>query len=621
MNYILGYSKSNVLYPLYINNNITVNLRPNTNDTIIVNNNVTCIINLPNLDEIIGGFRLYISGESNTNITINAYSGNTINNSTQLILNSINGNTTGLIAHIQTLKWHIINQLVGPSNAIATNNLPIIINNIPPIIGQTLVATSPTNASWQNALSNVSIAPPINATDGNGLILSGGNTLQLEYATATQPGILNSIAQTISGLKSLSINDNSLIKNNANNTKTLNFNLTGQSNNVQGVFSTTFTTNKTLTFPNITDTIITKNTSDILTNKTLISNTNNITAKSLFANSGSTTIDISSTGSPNFGQTLIANNNTLATWQNIFADINKTLIIYVNKSGDDSNGNGSLQLPFLTITRALESIESPSSDTPYVILVGPGIYNEHPIVLKIWTFIVGINKLSTTLFIESDKVTLDSKFSDGICKSGFQNISLTGNALYQLDLQSIGGGGTANIYFYNTYLTSELQFMARTSDDILILDDFQIISDLVSNGPVNIKDSNFYNGLFISDDHVHGDTTYNLQNITINKDLIVTQNNNNVFTLNMSSVFIFGSLSITANFTITLTIDTPSFPNNINFSGNINITYKNNCKSVGYSTQVPDNWETVLPSQLENAIDRIASFVVNLSGGHKIPTI
>jgi hypothetical protein len=62
---------------------------------------------------------------------------------------------------------------------------------------------------------------------------------------------------------------NSIVEGSADNTKELRFEVDGQTTSVIGVFATTFTTAKTITFPDATDQVVCRDTTDVLTNKTL----------------------------------------------------------------------------------------------------------------------------------------------------------------------------------------------------------------------------------------------------------------------------------------------------------------------------------------------------------------
>jgi len=88
------------------------------------------------------------------------------------------------------------------------------------------------------------------------------------------------------------------------------------------VVTSSQTQNRVIVLPDISDVLITKNSVDILTNKTLISNTDNVTARALWSGGTSpsvlptNTINVSNSANPTADQVLTATNSTTATWQN-----------------------------------------------------------------------------------------------------------------------------------------------------------------------------------------------------------------------------------------------------------------------------------------------------------------
>ena len=106
-----------------------------------------------------------------------------------------------------------------------------------------------------------------------------------------------------------------LIINNADNTKSLIFDISGNTTAIQGKFATTFTNAKTLTFPDITDTVVTKNTTDTMTNKTITDTTNVVTAN--FLRTTTTPVGLASSAAPTAGMTLVAISPVNASWQKL----------------------------------------------------------------------------------------------------------------------------------------------------------------------------------------------------------------------------------------------------------------------------------------------------------------
>ena len=145
-------------------------------------------------------------------------------------------------------------------------------------------------------LSAVGSSPNVNGATITGTVLN------LEPASVLFPGVVTTGSQTFSGTKTFS-----------------SISLSGAGNNVFGADLLTpkiasIINVGTLTLPTSTDTLLGRDTSDILTNKTITSTTNNVAAKSL--HSLTTIVNVSSSPAPTSGQVLTASSGISAIWQN-----------------------------------------------------------------------------------------------------------------------------------------------------------------------------------------------------------------------------------------------------------------------------------------------------------------
>ena len=200
--------------------------------------------------------------------------------------------------------------LVDGSNNIMANRLRVIGGNVDisatlaPTVGQVLTATSPSSAEWQNVtVSGV-------FSDGAFQIFRAGDpTNTLSFALLGSTGTFTQIV--------------------ANQTGNIQLQLPGTADTLVGRDTTDTLSNKTLvtpaissilnsgtlTLPTGTDTLVGRATTDTLTGKTIVSTTNTVAAQRIHYSGG--TVDVSASAAPSVGQVLVASSATTASWADV----------------------------------------------------------------------------------------------------------------------------------------------------------------------------------------------------------------------------------------------------------------------------------------------------------------
>jgi len=244
----------------------------------------------PTFTGTVGGITSSMVGLGNVDNTSNA----TERAATATLTNKTLDNTTTLTIKAANLTIQdgtdIAKQAKFVASGIATANT----RNI------TLQDADITMESTAGSQSKVDTHASVTATHGaTGAIVGTTNTQTLTNKTLTSP-VVNSPTGIVKGdvglgnvdntsdatknaasvtLTNKSLSDSTtFIIDNTDATKRLTLDVTGNTTNITGTIATAFTTAKTLTLPDATDTLVAKNTTDTLTNKTL-DNTNAITIK------------------------------------------------------------------------------------------------------------------------------------------------------------------------------------------------------------------------------------------------------------------------------------------------------------------------------------------------------
>jgi hypothetical protein len=133
--------------------------------------------------------------------------------------------------------------------------------------------------------------------------------------------------------------------------------------------------------------------------------------------------------------------NTVSTLTPITANVKPTNYIYVGKNGSDSTGDGSANLPYLTIGAAITAATSGKT-----IFVWPGTYTESI------TFKAGVNLTSPAVYSVYVIGNHVANFTGTVINENivFQNASsaASGTTL------AFSGTGVQNLQFYNCYINS-----------------------------------------------------------------------------------------------------------------------------------------------------------------------
>ncbi len=375
--------------------------------------------------------------------------------------------------------------------------------------------------------------------------------------------------------------------------------------------------------PNTTYRVVGRNSTDTLKNKTLADQSNNIAANALMASDG-TILQINDT--PNEGDAIIVSGGQLiftpATSVTVFAPFSQTLSVYVDKSGNDTTGDGTPNKPYATIAKAYSVITDASTIKRYAIKVGTGRFDEGALVVKPWIWLVGIERTATRVTSTSD-LSLDPSFANGNFRFGFKDLLISGSNGVNFDMQTLGGSGSIVCEAQSFFVNNKFVYKCRTTADFLESWDCQWLGTGASYalefyaGALLLKNAYLQNTLLISD--VGGSenvfATANgiflaAGNVTINR------TRNNTFQVDLGAIdYSYSSggtlaLSNTTTGNLEVYVDSTAVPRTLTTSGSVLLTRVNTAQSIGYTPTTSANWITA-PSTVQGALD-------NLAGGNNV---
>lgn len=309
-----------------------------------------------------------------------------------------------------------------------------------------------------------------------------------------------------------------------------------------------------------------------------------------------------------------------------------TGIVYVNKGGNDTTGNGTMVKPYLTIGKALAVIATAadaSASKPYLIDIGPGVYAENVQIIP-WTFLKGYTTNSNLrkqfpggadVLIAAPTaidgtLSFGSGFSAANCYYGAYGLALLGKRL-NLNLYDIGGAGKSVGLFRNCYTPTinnvsagDIVFNGRgVNQDIVSFESvFADAGAQLFNGVIYVDSSRFNTGLTM------GQSAGLTCNLTLNGTVV---NGDAVMTGDASDaskvVFNFSASSFLNQWIqhdyATLNIDVASLPrtSKVTLSGHYTTVLENDAYGLGYSPATPGDWAGTAPTDVQQALDRLAA--------------
>jgi hypothetical protein len=317
-----------------------------------------------------------------------------------------------------------------------------------------------------------------------------------------------------------------------------------------------------------------------------------------------------------------------------------TQIIFVNKAGNDTTGNGSDEQPFLTIGHALSVILDATSTKRYLISVGPGTYAEN-VSLKANVFIEGSAPIITR--ISSLDINDPSWTVNDDNRSGLKTIQVLGTTtLDYVTVQSSQG----KVYIFESRLSGDVDVTACNSINEIVLFNCELQSDLNhQGGDVLWYSSTIFGNIAIHDQSSTvnpipgqqidtrffgsgGGSLLPLDASGFLPDFGVT---NDVpsplphrILVDLAGFAVSGTLTITGDGVLGDTVVTatangvPSVANT-SVTANGELILSTFANGIGYVPSTPANWVSPAPTTVQEALDRLAADVVAIDSGNPIP--
>jgi hypothetical protein len=299
-----------------------------------------------------------------------------------------------------------------------------------------------------------------------------------------------------------------------------------------------------------------------------------------------------------------------------------TTLVHVNKGGNDGTADGSILLPYLTISAAITAIVDATPTKRYSIQLGPGTYTE-AITLKANIFIDGVGEANLAQINGTINVNHASWNAAGDHRSGFSKCSLIGAAsTINMATQSSPDG---KFYLDRCLVTNNLSFTAFNNNNAAVISNTNFLSGTLAQTGFNIQ----LHGVSLLSGT--GQTLTVASAAGLNAVLLISHSSGNN---NISATQPVGGGTITLTVigysktagTISLdgvgvsaAVTSSSIGSAPTLANGATVTYGNTAAGLGYVPAIIGSWNNVQPVTVQSALDRVAAYLITKAPAGPIP--
>lgn len=227
--------------------------------------------------------------------------------------------------------------------------------------------------------------------------------------------------------------------------------------------------------------------------------------------------------------------------KSIVTPISSSAIVYVDKSGNDSTGDGSINNPYLTVQQAMTSITFATTSQRAHIRVGPGDYSG-ALSLKANVFVIGYGLQSTRLTgaVDLNNATWNNANDN---RSGFEDIVFTVAQTFDFTTQSSSAG---KLYITSCLFNNTATLVGFNPVNQVLFDWCRFFSNL-TNGGVNsvLTGCSFLAGTIAVNSSTLAATSCTFYGGGTVGSLSVTYTSTNTATATLNNFTVAGTLSVT----------------------------------------------------------------------------